>query len=176
MTELKSLIDWNAQIGDVFRFKMGEHLKSGDPVTITKVNPYWGTLGEDKFDMELVEDGLWECLARRTQPTEDVGKVNLPTEEKTGGPASYYDFPFFKFKTVNDLIDYLAKKQWGWRSYIFKDILKACFRFSVKEGTTEVYDAEKIVYYGARLLLSVSNIATVRKLLQKMLDDEQFKE
>lgn len=93
-----------------------------------------------------------------------------------GGCASYYDFPFKNWVTVNDMIDYLSQKQWGWRSYIFKDILKACFRWGQKEGTTEIYDAEKIVYYGVRLLLSVSDIKSVREYLQTILDDEQFKE
>ena len=95
------------------------------------------------------------------------------TEAKVG---SYYNFPFKDWSTVNDMIDHLSQKQWGWRSYIFKDIIKACFRFGQKEGTTEVYDAEKIIYYGCRLLMSVSDKATTRKYLQKLLDDKQFKE
>ena len=90
--------------------------------------------------------------------------------------GSYYNFPFKDWFTVNDMLDYLSQKQWGWRSYIFKDIVKACFRFGRKEGTTEVYDAEKIIYYGCRLLMSVSDKATARKYLQQLLDDKQFKE
>lgn len=94
-------------------------------------------------------------------------------ETKVG---SYYNFPFKDWTTVNDMLDYVSQKQWGWRSYIFKDIIKACFRFGQKEGTTEVYDAEKIIYYGTRLLMSVSDKATARKYLQQLLDDKQFKE
>ena len=90
--------------------------------------------------------------------------------------GSYYNFPFKDWFTVNDMLDHMSRKQWGWRSYIFKDIVKACFRFGRKEGTTEVYDAEKIIYYGTRLLMSVSDKATARKYLQQLLDDKQFKE
>ena len=97
----------------------------------------------------------------------------MKTEAKVG---SYYNFPFKDWTTVNDLIDYMSQKQWGWRSYIFKDIVKACFRFGQKEGTTEAYDAEKIIYYGVRLLMSVTDKATTRKYLQQLLDDKQFKE
>ena len=93
-----------------------------------------------------------------------------------GGPQLYYDLPFKDWVTVNDMIDYLSQKQWGWRSYIFKDILKACFRFGEKEGTTEAYDAKKIIYYGVRLLMSVTDKATTREYLQQLLDDRQFKE
>lgn len=81
-----------------------------------------------------------------------------------GGPAGYYDLPFQEFTTVNDMIDYLSQKQWGWRSYIFKDILKACFRFGKKAGTDEAYDAKKIIYYGCRLLMSITDKDTTRKI------------
>ena len=109
---------------------------------------------------------------------EEVDGIEQVTTKQTteGKIGSYYNFPFKDWTTVNDMIDHMSQKQWGWRSYIFKDIIKACFRFGQKEGTTEVYDAEKIVYYGARLLSSVSDKATARKYLQQLLDDKQFKE
>ena len=91
-----------------------------------------------------------------------------------GGSASYYDAPFHEFVTVNDMIDYYSKNFWGWRSYIFKDILKAVTRFGRKEGTDESYDAKKIIYYGCRLLMSVTNKKTVQDYLQQLLDDKQF--
>ena len=102
---------------------------------------------------------------------------NTDTKIKSdGGPASYYDAPFHQFITVNDMIDWYSEKHWGWRSYIFKDILKACTRFGKKSGTDEAYDAKKIIYYGARLLMSTTDKATTRKYLQQLLDDKQFKE
>ena len=93
-----------------------------------------------------------------------------------GGPQLYYDLPFKDWVTVNDMVEYLSDKQWGKHSWIFKDILKACTRFGKKSGTDEAYDAKKIIYYGARLLMSVTDKATTRKYLQQLLDDKQFKE
>ena len=161
MTELKTLTELNPKVGDEVVFEDPWFSRSY-PYTITKVE------GKNYYsnDLELDESSPnWRFAAKPETPT-----------SKTGGSASYYDFPFKEWVTVNDMIDYLSQKQWGWRSYIFKDILKACFRWGQKEGTTEIYDAEKIVYYGVRLLLSVSDIKTVRKYLQTILDDEQFKE
>ena len=105
-----------------------------------------------------------------------VKEQDVVNTKPDGGPSRYYDPPFKDWTTVNDMIDYLSQKQWGWRSYIFKDILKACFRFGEKEGTTEAYDAKKIIYYGCRLLMSVTDKGTTRKCLQQLLDDKQFKE
>ena len=93
-----------------------------------------------------------------------------------GGPSTYYDFPFKDWATVNDMVEYLAEKQWGKHSWIFKDILKAVTRWGVKEGTDEAYDAKKIIYYGCRLLMSVTDKSTTREYLQQLLDDKQFKE
>ena len=91
-----------------------------------------------------------------------------------GGPSSYYDFPFQEWTTVNDMVEYLSEKSWGKHSWIFKDILKAVTRWGSKEGTTQSYDAKKIIYYGARLLMSVTNKDTLRKYLQQLLEDKQF--
>ena len=93
-----------------------------------------------------------------------------------GGPAGYYDLPFQDWVTVNDMVEYLSDTQWGRHSWIFKDILKACTRFGKKSGTDKAYDAKKIIYYGARLLMSVTDKSTTREYLQQLLDDKQFKE
>ena len=105
-----------------------------------------------------------------------VKEQNMIKIKTDGGSASYYDAPFQDFTTVNDMIDYYSKNFWGWRSYIFKDIVKAVTRFGRKEGTDESYDAKKIIYYGCRLLMSVTDKSTTRKYLQQLLDDKQFKE
>ena len=97
------------------------------------------------------------------------------TTKPDGGPSSYYDFPFQEWTTVNDMIEYLAAKQWGKHSWIFKDIVKACTRWGSKDGTTEAYDAKKIIYYGLRLLMSVSDKATVQAYLKQLQEDKQFK-
>lgn len=96
------------------------------------------------------------------------------TIKTDGGPSSYYDAPFDTFVTVNDMVDYYSQKSWGWRSYIFKDIMKACTRWGAKQGTTKVYDAKKIIYYGLRLLMSVSDKKTVQEYLKELMNDKQF--
>ena len=106
-----------------------------------------------------------------------VNTTNLISKIKTdGGSSTYYDAPLQEFTTVNDMVDYYSKNFWGWRSYIFKDIVKAVTRFGRKEGTDEAYDTKKIIYYGCRLLMSVTDKTTTRKYLQQLLDDKQFKE
>ena len=95
-----------------------------------------------------------------------VNTTNLISKIKTdGGSSTYYDAPFQEFTTVNDMIDYYSK-----------NIVKAVTRFGRKEGTDESYDAKKIIYYGCRLLMSVTDKATTREYLQQLLDDKQFKE
>ena len=159
MTELKTLIELNPKVGDVVIYVRSRR--------------------EYEYTIEKIEDSIYLStegwVLDEKQKSWKIKQESTATTTKTGGPASYYDYPFKNWVTVNDMIDHLSQKQWGWRSYIFKDILKACFRWGQKEGTTEIYDAEKIVYYGVRLLLSVSDIKTVRKYLQTILDDEQFK-
>ena len=107
---------------------------------------------------------------------ETTTKQEVVNTKPDGGPADYYDLPFQEWNTVNDMVEYLSEKQWGKYSWIFKDILKACTRFGEKLGTDEAYDAKKIIYYGARLLMSVTDKTTTRKYLQQLLDDKQFKE
>ena len=116
-------------------------------------------------------------MTKELTPTEDFMGVKAGTYSKpSGGPSAYYDFPFKDWTTVNDMIRYLSERQWGKHSWIFKDIVKACTRFGAKDGTTEVYDAKKIIYYGAWLLMCVADKATLRTYLQELLDDKQFKE
>ena len=86
-----------------------------------------------------------------------------------GGPAQYYDFPPNAI-TLNDLIEH--KEMDFHRGNIFK----ACWRYGTKSGTTKEYDARKIIYSGARILMQLVGVAELRKTLQKMLDDPQFQE
>lgn len=99
------------------------------------------------------------------------------TENKnTGGPSRYYDMPFSEWKTSNDMMEYLAEKKWGRYGIHLKDIFKALCRWGDKNGTSIEYDAEKIIYYGARILRMTSGTKVLRDYLQKMLDDPQFKD
>ena len=122
--------------------------------------------------------GVWiSGNAKIEVPTIVEGSISaskLGVGKPDGGPSAYYDFPFKEWTTVNDMVEYLSDKQWGKHSWIFKDILKAVTRWGSKDGTTFEYDAKKIIYYGARLLMSVSSKETLRKYLQQLLDDKQF--
>ena len=93
--------------------------------------------------------------------------------KSTGGPSSYYDFPA-NATTLNDVMEDLAAKRWLGDALHLKDIFKAAWRWGSKEGTTKPYDARKIIYSAARLLMMYAGIEETRKTLQDMLDDKQF--
>lgn len=112
----------------------------------------------------------YTALSKTVEPIPSMTVLSKPD----GGPAEYYDLPFKDWVTVNDMVEYLSDKQWGKQSWIFKDIIKACTRFGKKSGTDETYDAKKIIYYGARLLMSLGGKQVVRDYLQQLLDDKQF--
>ena len=137
-------------------FRELNHKEMGAPVI-------GGETPEEKIVAEYVDEH--KVIAEQTAET-----------KPDGGPADYYDLPFKDWVTVNDMVEYLSEKQWGKHSWIFKDILKACTRFGEKSGTDKTYDTKKIIYYGCRLLMSVTDKATTRKYLQQLLDDKQFKE
>ena len=159
---------------DMGKFKVGDVVKRKDGKPFGDGNLF-NTIRESKLSETFQSPNIvW--VANGWIGANQVELVLESPEDEDAKVGSYYNFPFKDWFTVNDMLDYMSQKQWGWRSYIFKDIVKACFRFGQKEGTTEVYDAEKIIYYGTRLLMSVSDKATARKYLQQLLDDKQFKE
>ena len=92
----------------------------------------------------------------------------------TGGPSSYYDFDA-NWTTFNDFMEHKAKTQWGPHSLHLKDVGKAVCRFGVKEGTSDAYDARKIIYSGLRLLGMIEGNEAMRKELEVLLSDKQFK-
>lgn len=99
----------------------------------------------------------------------------IPTKVKPdGGPSGYYDFPAGAI-TLNDLLEYKGDKQWLGDSFHLSNVVKAAWRWGDKEGTTKAYDARKFIYSGARLLLKYVGVEELRKTLQAMLDDPQFK-
>lgn len=95
-------------------------------------------------------------------------------KKSDGGPSSYYDFPA-GWSTFNDFLEHKAVNQWGAYSLHMKDIGKAICRFGVKEGTSNAYDARKIVYSGLRLLGMIEGPEAMRAELEKLLADPQFK-
>ena len=104
-----------------------------------------------------------------------VKTEDTPTKVKPdGGPSGYYDFPAGAI-TLNDLLEYKGDKQWLGDSFHLSNVVKAAWRWGDKEGTTKAYDARKFIYSGARLLLKYVGVDELRKTLQAMLDDPQFK-
>ena len=95
------------------------------------------------------------------------------TTKSDGGASSYYDFPEGAV-TLNDVMEELAASRWRGDALHLKDIFKAAWRWGEKEGTTKAYDARKIIYYGARLLMLYTDVEALRATLQSMLDDKQF--
>jgi len=91
-----------------------------------------------------------------------------------GGPSSYYDFDP-GWVTFNDFMEHKAKTQWHGYALHLKDIGKAICRFGVKQGTTDAYDARKIIYSGLRVLGMICGKDAMRAELLKLLDDPQFK-
>lgn len=92
-----------------------------------------------------------------------------PEIKSDGGPAQYYDFPPNAI-TLNDLIEHKGM------DFHRGNIFKACWRYGTKSGITKEYDARKIIYSGARILMQLVGVSELRNTLQKMLDDPQFQE
>ena len=95
------------------------------------------------------------------------------TTKSDGSASSYYDFPAGA-TTLNDVMEDLAANRWHGDALHLKDIFKAAWRWGEKEGTTKAYDARKIIYYGARLLMLYAGDEALRTTLQSLLDDKQF--
>ena len=97
-------------------------------------------------------------------------------DEKTsdGGPSDYYDFPS-SWNTLNDYIEYKSDKQWGVDSFHWGNVTKALCRWGDKSGTSLPYDAKKVIYSACRVLARLSGKEKLRKYLQELLDDPQFK-
>ena len=91
-----------------------------------------------------------------------------------GGPSDYYDFPS-SWNTLNDYIEYKSDKQWGADSFHWGNVTKALCRWGDKDGTSLPYDAKKVIYSGCRVLARLSGKEKLRKYLQELLDDPQFK-
>jgi hypothetical protein len=91
-----------------------------------------------------------------------------------GGPAPYYDFPP-DWNTFNDFLEYKSVNQWKGYSFHLGNIGKAICRWGDKGGTTETYDAKKIIYSGCRVLKMMVGTEKLREYLQSLLDDDQFK-
>lgn len=92
-----------------------------------------------------------------------------------GGPSEYYDIPT-GIKTLNDIVEWKGDSQWLGDTFHLANIVKAAWRWGIKDGTTKAYDARKLIYTGARLLRKHAGAKETREALQRLLDDPQFKE
>jgi hypothetical protein len=121
-----------------------------------------------KWSADMMKFQIDDFCSRRL-PGEPIAPV-----ASDGGPSSYYDLQP-GWVTFNDFMEYKAKTQWHGYSLHLKDIGKAICRFGVKAGTTDAYDARKIIYSGLRLLGMIAGKDAMRAELLKLLDDPQFK-
>ena len=94
--------------------------------------------------------------------------------KSTGGPSSYYDFDP-GWVTFNDFMDHQSKERWGSHSFHLGNICKAACRWGSKEGTSQAYDARKIVYSGLRILMMIEGKEGVVRYLEELSNDRQFK-
>lgn len=105
--------------------------------------------------------------------TPEVTKNGFNGIVSTGGCTSYYDF-LPEWVTLNDMMDYKAQNQWGPLSFHMGNITKATYRFGEKDGTSQVYDLNKIIYSGLRAKLMLEDKQSVRDYLNELLNDPQF--
>ena len=91
-----------------------------------------------------------EAMVGFKMPSDGFGDPIAPVSSD-GGPSSYYDFQP-GWVTFNDFMEHKSNTQWHGYALHLKDIGKAICRFGAKAGTSDAYDARKIIYSGLRLL------------------------
>ena len=146
---------------------------------------WWDIIDDegDTYTVETLDDPenivAVEVVDNDPMPVVEPVDYSMDYQIKSdGGPSSYYDFPIGKdaWVTLNDMNDYKSVHQWGPLSFHMTNVNKATFRFGQKDGTSKVYDINKIIYSGLRMKLMVEDKKAVRKYLQQLLDDPQFQE
>jgi hypothetical protein len=158
---------------------------TGDVVTVSRVDATGIVYHKDEEDLPwYAETSLWHNHFEPyvEEPLLNLGYFDYPdflgaignivdklSAVSDGGPAEYYDFPEGAL-TLNDLIEH--KDMDFHRGNIFK----ACWRYGTKKGVSKEYDARKVIYSGARLLMKLVGVAELRNTLIKMLDDPQFQD
>lgn len=91
-----------------------------------------------------------------------------------GGPSEYYDFKE-SHKTLNDWMEDKAKSQWGAYSLHMKDLGKGMCRFGTKNGVTEGYDINKMLYSTIRMKVMEVGKEKAVEYIRSVLEDPQFK-
>ena len=130
------------------------------------------SLGEycDTCDCLLDDRGhCGECLMEDNDH-KFIGKVFKIKSD--GGPSGYFDLR--NGGTLNDELEHKGDTQWLGDSFHLGNVVKLAWRWGVKSGTEKSYDANKLIYSGARLYMKYAGVASLRKTLQRLLDDPQF--
>lgn len=65
-----------------------------------------------------------------------------------GGSSSYYELPKWASE-IQDLIEYKNM------SFALGNIFKACYRFGEKDGTDQLYDLNKIIFFAERMIKQI---------------------
>lgn len=82
-----------------------------------------------------------------------------------GGSSSYYELP----KEATQLQDLIEHRNMNGN---IKDIFKACYRMGCKEGTTDIYDCRKMVYYSLRELGRLTSRKDYITLAEEVIGDQ----
>ena len=115
-----------------------------------------------------------KCMTKSCPKTKDPLKHGRGPIKSDGGPSTYFDL--CNGGTLNDELERKGDEQWLGDSFHLGNVVKLAWRWGLKEGTDKAYDANKLIYSGARLLMKYKGVASVRKSLQNLLDDPQFQE
>jgi hypothetical protein len=94
--------------------------------------------------------------------------------KSSGGPTAYYDYDP-AWVTHNDYLEAKAP-QWGVHSWHLSNISKVLTRWGCKDGASITYDAKKGLYSFCRVFAVIAGKGALRKYLQELLDDPQFKD
>jgi hypothetical protein len=141
------------------------------------------TCPKDKYDhtYDAIRYGQldhkhWRNMFSKAEEAADAfsGAYGTILIKSDGGPSTYFDL--CNGGTLNDELERKGDEQWLGDSFHLGNVVKLAWRWGIKEGTDKAYDANKLIYSGARLLMKYKGVAAVRKSLQKLLDDPQFQE
>lgn len=125
------------------------------------------------LDREQIENWAYKPYTPTPKVTFDHAEDATRKPLADGGPSAYYDFPS-NCVTLNDLMEWKGDTQWGGDSFHLANVTKAAWRWGIKSGTSQAYDARKLVYSGARLLMKYTSKTELRSYLLQLLEDPQF--
>ncbi len=88
---------------------------------------------------------VWDGTHYRHDKLHLTGKIVVPpgSHKSDGGSTNYYAIPPGT-RDLDDLIDGLGM------SFRIANIFKACMRFGKKDGTSQLYDLNKIIFFATR--------------------------